>query len=221
MVDVELTHGRLEQLTARRAGVLAALLGVALALLYPVSVLLRNDAGHAGLPTPGAGYIGLASAVLGPLLLTVGVFGLRHRSYRPLTERRSLLAPLLSLLVSTAGIGAYTAEWRWKTPAQFPPDNLGEGPQTIQPSVMELVGAEADIAHLFALAATVWIVVGAVTARRGWLAGLATAVPPAAGLALAFTRWWPYDWSAFQVAPAVAVLSATALAVGYLAANPN
>lgn len=208
---------RVESQAVRPLGALVAGLGLAITATYPASVVLRGDP-PVGVPEPSATFLILSSAVFGPLLAIWGAFAVQHRTLAPLTVPRSLSVTASSLCAATAGLAAFTYEWARLTPFESPYPT--GGPQTIDFTLLEIVRMELSVAHVLAVAAASAIVVGTATARRGWRAGLASAVAPAALAVLALTEWWTYDESAVRAVPIFVVLAGIPLVVGYVAASP-
>lgn len=185
MVEGEPALQRIESLPACAFGVLAGFVGVGCLLVYPLApaeTIPGSDPFHSsgaiGVSDPLVVYF---SVIGGSMLLTWSVFALRHRTLTPLTPRRVLLAPLLSVLGIGAGVGRFTYEWVRATPFVW-----GDAEQTTaDPSLLEIVLFELTGVQFVALAAVSAMVVGAVAARRGHRATIASALLPPAFVVLA------------------------------------
>ncbi|OVE83633.1 hypothetical protein B2G88_14470 [Natronolimnobius baerhuensis] len=141
-------------------------IGIACMMAYPLSpadVIPGSDSLPYGGIRSAHPFVVYTSAIAGPILLTWGAFAMRQQTRRPLTPRRSLLALLLSVLVSVAGIARYTYEWVQETP--FVAGDTQ--PTTVDPSVSEIVLREVTGTQFIALTAVSAMIVGSVATRRG------------------------------------------------------
>lgn len=220
MSTAHVDPARVELPTTRRIGLRAVLAGLAVASLYPAAIILRAETARFGLPEAVAGYVVLLSAALGPLLLAWGVLAMRRRSLAPLTARSALLVPLLSVLASAVGVAAFTYEWARATPFVVPSDTGGE-PHTFDLPLQEIVWMQFTSIHVVALAISAAAFVGVVTARRGWRAGLASALLPASVTAISVGPWWDSAIPAAEVVLVTTVLATIPFAAGYAATSPT
>lgn len=205
--------------TSIQIGFLTAVIGLAITLGYAATVLSRENF-PVGVPLPTSPVPVYISVIVGPVLLTWGVFAVRHQTLTPLTLRRALVAPLLSLLGTAAGIIVFVIEVTAETPIEIPSDT-SRGSTTYDPSILELVRWEFTGVQVLALVAVSGLVVGTVIARKGWRAGAASAALPAAFAAVLLADWWRLELRPEIAVTVLAVLAVPPLAVGYFAASPE
>lgn len=211
---------RLETRRQTRAlGAAASVVGVACMLLYPLSPAAAipgsDPLAYGGFETVHP-VIVYCSAIAGPVLLTWGAFAVRQRTRRPLTPRRTLLALLLSVLGSVAGVARYTHEWVQATPFVAGATQ----PTTVDPSVSEIVLREVTGTQFIALAAVSAMVVGSVAARRGWRDALVSTLLP-----IGFTALLLSDISEIGATVTTVLLTAVVaivpFTIGYIATRSD
>lgn len=212
---------RIERRRVRSIGFALAFVGVCLFVVYPLApaeILPGSYRIHSsGALESSHPVVVYLSTVGGPVLLVWGLFVFRSGNRRPLTPRRTLLAPVLSALGSIAGVGRFTYEWMTATPFV----SGATQPTTVNPPVSEIVLLELTGVQFVALAAVSAMVVGAIAARRRWPSTLVSALLPAGFVALALADAWQFSATATETVLGTAVLAAVPFAVGYVATRPD
>lgn len=153
----------------RIVGSFAVIAGVAALLVYPLSA--PPTTGPHEVPDPRAAPIVLPSLVIGPILVTWGVFSLKDGSFHSLTVRRALIVPFLAGVSAVVGLGRFVYQWQNATPFQVYQPSSPENPTIINPSVVEILQKEFHASHFMAIAALGAFLTGAATARRGTKVG--------------------------------------------------
>lgn len=206
---------RLEPRLARVCGVVAAVVGLGLLLVYPLArpvvyplAPVEWIPGSARVFAATHPLVVYASAVGGAMLLTWGVFAVRYRTRSPLTSRRVLLAPVLSVLCLVGGIAVFTYEWVRGMPVGW---CATEPPTEFTPS--QIVRIELGPPQFAALAAISAMVVGTIAARRGWRYAAASALVPATLIVGSSIRYDALGGAELLVF--LAVVAGLPFAVGY------
>ncbi|OVE83395.1 hypothetical protein B2G88_13120 [Natronolimnobius baerhuensis] len=191
-----------------------AIVGLALLLVYPLARPVMYPLapaewipGYSHSLEPTHPFVVYVSAIGGALLVTWGVFAVRHRAVAPLTVRRALLAPVLGLFAIGAGVAVFTYEWIHGLPIGW---WTAEAPLEFHAS--QVVHAELGVPQFGALAAVLAMVVGTVAARHGWHRAVVWALLPVT-LIVGPTIW--YETSLGVSLVVLAVFLGGPIAFGY------
>ncbi|NGM70029.1 hypothetical protein G6M89_13615 [Natronolimnobius sp. AArcel1] len=208
---------RLEATLPRVIGLLATVVGLCCVLVYPLALpIVYPLVPSALVPGNNLALFGPThplvvhfSAIVGPILLTWGLFAVRYRTRAPMTVRRAVLAPLLSLFSLGGGVAVFTYTWARGMPVGW----CAAEPQT-QFSVSQIMHVEVAIAHFAALSAVSMVVVGAVAARHELRIALASVVVPAVIVVFGFV--WQSSVPPLLEFALLVVFASIPFAIGYV-----